>query len=246
MQRALPALADDTASLVVAEVFGPTFQGEGPSLGKRAAFVRLGGCNLHCSWCDTPYTWDSVRYDLRTELNRRKVSDIAEQVSVMTPQVAVITGGEPLLWQPKPGWKDLIWRLSYLAADGVEVETNGTLIPSEDNAVRRYSVSPKLAHAGDPLSRRIVPEALKAFADLAVDDRAILKVVVQTAHDVRQAADLADQLNWPAGAVYVMPEATTPAVLIQRHAELADAALAEGVNMTTRLHVLAWGTERGR
>ena len=46
----------DPLTLVVAEVFGPTVQGEGPSAGRRASFIRLGGCNLHCDWCDTKFT----------------------------------------------------------------------------------------------------------------------------------------------------------------------------------------------
>src|SRR5437764_321458 len=51
--------ADRTATrdtLVVSEVFGPTAQGEGPALGRRCGFVRLGGCNLSCSWCFAPDT----------------------------------------------------------------------------------------------------------------------------------------------------------------------------------------------
>ena len=39
--------------LVVSEIFGPTWQGEGPSLGRRCGFVRLGRCNLACTFCDT-------------------------------------------------------------------------------------------------------------------------------------------------------------------------------------------------
>src|SRR5438046_5626962 len=64
-----------TRTLVVSEIFGPTFQGEGPSLGRRCVFLRLGACNLHCRWCDTPYTWDwtgrnGIEYDPRQELRR--------------------------------------------------------------------------------------------------------------------------------------------------------------------------------
>ena len=50
-------------TLPVAEVFAPTFQGEGPYLGRSADFIRLGGCNLTCYGCDTPYTWDASRYE---------------------------------------------------------------------------------------------------------------------------------------------------------------------------------------
>jgi 7-carboxy-7-deazaguanine synthase len=41
--------------------FGPTFQGEGPSAGRRALFIRLSHCNLSCPGCDTPESWDWSR-----------------------------------------------------------------------------------------------------------------------------------------------------------------------------------------
>lgn len=233
-------------SLVVSEVFGPTFQGEGPNLGRRVAFVRLGACNLHCSWCDTAYTWDADRYDLHAELARRPVAEIAHQVKAMAPDRVVISGGEPLLWQDKPGWFKL---LDHLERDRlpVEVETNGTLEPNEVTVgrVAVFNVSPKLAHGGDPYHARIKDKPLKAFAALAHRRQAVLKIVVQTPADVNEAGSLARFYGFPLEQVYVMPEGTTPEALVGR-ADLADAALAQHVNLTTRLHVLVWGEERGR
>ena len=59
--------ASDAGSwLIVAECFGvetPTFQGEGPSCGHPALFIRLSRCNLTCARCDTKYTWDWSRFD---------------------------------------------------------------------------------------------------------------------------------------------------------------------------------------
>ena len=85
--------------LVVSEVFGPTWQGEGPSLGRRCGFVRLGRCNLACTWCDTPYTWDWERYDPRVELHRRMVTEVVSELDAMKIDMVVISGGEPLLQQ---------------------------------------------------------------------------------------------------------------------------------------------------
>ena len=68
------------SSLVVSEIFGPTIQGEGQYAGQLVAFIRLGGCNLACSWCDTPYTWDASRFDLRNEMTRTPVNEILERV----------------------------------------------------------------------------------------------------------------------------------------------------------------------
>src|SRR5205085_2854334 len=113
-------------AVVVAEVFGPTFQGEGPSIGRRAGFVRLGRCNLDCSWCDTPYTWDWDRFDPAVELRSERLVDIVEQLAAMHPEIVVLTGGEPLLQQ-----RHLGPLLDACLERGwpVEVETNGTIAP---------------------------------------------------------------------------------------------------------------------
>lgn len=233
-------------TLVVSEVFGPTFQGEGPHLGHRVAFVRLGACNLHCTWCDTPYTWDASRYDLHDELRRVDVAEVVDQLAAMAVHRVVVSGGEPLLWQDKTGWRELLTRLTRLSI-AVEVETNGTITPNEFTAehVDLFNVSPKLAHSGDPEHQRIQPKVLQVFAQLSAHGQAVLKFVVQTPHDVATATHLAGAVGFPRWAVYVMPEGTTTDALVGR-ADLADMALHHGVNMTTRLHVLLWGEERGR
>lgn len=234
------------SSLVVSEVFGPTFQGEGPHIGHRVAFVRLGGCNLSCSWCDTPYTWDASRFDLHDELVRVPVDDVLDQVAAMDVGRVVVSGGEPLLWQDKPGWLYLLEALADMGI-AVEVETNGTLEPNEATQahVELFNVSPKLHHSGDELHRRIRRKPLEAFGRLSSTGGAVLKVVVQVPEDVAAAARLAQAAGFPRATCYVMPEGTSTDELAGR-ADLADAALRYGLNMTTRLHVLVWGEERGR
>lgn len=239
-------MTDTATSLVLSEVFGPTFQGEGPHTGRRVAFVRLGGCNLSCSWCDTPYTWDASRYDLHTELRRTPVEDVLDTVAGMDVPRVVISGGEPLLWQDKPAWDYLLSGLAAMECR-VEVETNGTIAPNLFTSahVDNFNVSPKLAHSGDPEDRRIKHDVLRVFAGLALRGAATMKVVVETPADVGAAQALAAAVGFPQHAVWVMPQGTTPEALVGR-TDLADAALAHGVNFTTRLHVLLWGEERGR
>lgn len=234
-------------TLVVSEVFGPTYQGEGPHTGQRVGFVRLGGCNLHCTWCDTPYTWDATRHDLRAELTREPVEAIVGKLLGMAPHRVVISGGEPLLHQSQPGWRAL---LDALAAHGlpVEVETNGTLCPDAYTVQRvgTFNVSPKLAHAGDPASKRLRTAPLRRFGELAGQDHAVIKLVAQCRQDVLDARTLAKAYGWPLRKVWIMPEGTEPQALLARHRELADAALSVGLNFTTRLHTLTWGQERAR
>jgi 7-carboxy-7-deazaguanine synthase len=69
-----------------------TIQGEGFHTGKAAYFIRLGGCDVGCRWCDSPFTWNS---DIHTLIETDLI--IANAVNSGTDSV-VVTGGEPLMW----------------------------------------------------------------------------------------------------------------------------------------------------
>jgi len=231
---------DEDTTLVVSEVFGPTFQGEGPSAGRRAMFLRLGRCNLDCAWCDTPYTWDWTRFNPDQELRRRSVADVVAELDTIGAPLLVVTGGEPLLQQRR-----LVAVLEAAAARGwcVEVETNGTIAPLPEVAalVQRWNVSPKLAGSGVALARRWHPDALRA---LAATGRAVAKFVVVSASELDEVAAVAE-----AGGltdVWIMPEGTDAATVQERMALLAPEVLARGWNLSGRLHVQLWGDERAR
>ncbi|HEV8080853.1 MAG TPA: 7-carboxy-7-deazaguanine synthase QueE [Chitinophagaceae bacterium] len=79
-----------TTSLPVMEAFY-TLQGEGYHQGKAAYFIRLGGCDVGCVWCDVKESWDANAHPLKTILK------IVEDAKKYPARLAVITGGEPLL-----------------------------------------------------------------------------------------------------------------------------------------------------
>ncbi|MDJ1134775.1 7-carboxy-7-deazaguanine synthase QueE [Streptomyces iconiensis] len=243
-ERAAPGARATT--LVVNEIFGPTVQGEGPSSGRRCAFLRLGGCNLSCRWCDTPYTWDwkglsdqGTKYDPRSELTGRTTASVLDELLAMATNLVVISGGEPLSQQRR-----LLPLIQALAEHGtsVEIETNGTVVPDEALIALgpRFNVSPKLAHAGDPLSQRIKPEALRA---LSGTPGVAFKFVCRSPSDLDEVADLTEQLGL--GPVWVMPEGKNFDDISKHLGDIADEVVRRGWNLTTRLHVLAWGDRRG-
>ncbi len=240
MGRVPAELTPGDGELVVAEVFGPTFQGEGPSIGRRAGFVRLGRCNLDCVWCDTPYTWDWERFDPATELRRELVTAILDELEAMRPEIVVVTGGEPLLQQRR-----LLPLLEGCAARGwpVEVETNGTIVPDDAVVplVRQWNVSPKLANSGIPIDKRIRADALAA---LRATGAAVFKFVVGEPGELDEVAALAD--GHDLAPIWIMPEGTDPTTVTERARQLAQPVLDRGWNLTPRLHVLLWGDERGR
>ncbi|MEV4320607.1 7-carboxy-7-deazaguanine synthase QueE [Microbispora rosea] len=242
-EQSTAAISIRETGLIVAELFGPTFQGEGPSLGTRAAFLRLSRCNLTCSGrmpCDTPYTWDIVRYDLRNESSRRSVMEVGDELLLLDTTLVVITGGEPLIQQ-----RQLVPLVRRLIDAGrrVEFETNGTFVPLSGLLIDgvRFNVSPKLSNAGIPMSMRIVPQALTALAE---SGRATFKFVASDRSDLDEIEDLVQRYGL--APVYVMPEGRTPDAVLSRARELADDVIARGWSMTQRLHVLLWGDKRGR
>jgi 7-cyano-7-deazaguanosine (preQ0) biosynthesis protein QueE len=230
-------------TVVVSEVFGPTIQGEGPHAGQRAAFIRLGGCNLTCSWCDTPYTWDGKRHDLRAELHRVDIDQVRKQIRDINAARVVITGGEPLL-QQQHGLTELAWQLRA-DARSLDVETNGTIapLPALVAVVDLFVVSPKLPHAGMPTTKTINPKALRALRETG---KAVFKFVCRTPGDVLLAERVATVQRIDSNEVWIMPEGTDADTLNRRGQDLISLALACGFNYTTRLHVLLWGSERGR
>jgi 7-cyano-7-deazaguanosine (preQ0) biosynthesis protein QueE len=234
------ATAIPSRRLVVSEVFGPTFQGEGPSIGRRAAFVRLGRCNLTCTWCDTPYTWDWERFDPAAELPEMDVEDVVARIEAMAPEIVVVTGGEPLLQQRR-----LLPLVEACAERGwpVEVETNGTIAPSSAlvDLVTRWNVSPKLANSGVDRARR---ESAEDLAVLMATGRAVFKFVVADESELDEVGAMV--VAHDLGPVWIMPEGTDPATVMERTRALADPVLARGWNLTPRLHVLLWGDQRGR
>lgn len=229
------------ATLPVSEVFGPTLQGEGPHAGRAVQFMRLMGCNLSCSWCDTPYTWDGSRFDLRAET---MALSLEEMTGLLMPRVPlVLSGGEPLMHQAKPILQAVLQHARLRLGCEVHVETNGTIAPNDAmrSAVNVFAVSPKLSHAGRHRGRQ---DARIAPAWSTVPG-AFLKVVVRTGEDVRYVADWAARQGWDPRAVWVMPLGTDTHALLARWTEIATAAAQAGINATQRLHVLAWGDTKG-
>lgn len=239
MTLTLAFTAQHAGHLLVNELFGPTFQGEGPSAGQRAAFLRLADCNLACAWCDSRHSWDWRRYDRAAETELVSVETVADRLVTLGTDLVVITGGEPLLQA------EAVTELaSVLRAAGrrVEVETNGTIPPPQQltDLIERFNVSPKLRNAGLG-SRPIDAAALSAFV---ASGKAVFKFVVCGADDAAQIAAL--QHAHGLDPVWVMPQATSPEEVVSGIRQLAETALEHRWNLTGRLHILLWGDQRGR
>lgn len=238
----------DARTVPVADVYGPVHQGEGPYAGRVVWFVRLGLCNLHCTWCDTPYTWDRGRYNVADECPPETAADLTAALNVAAPGIVVLSGGEPLIHQRNPALLDTMRAVTDRHCTAWHVETNGTIAPTPefDALVSHYTVSPKLAPQGDPERRRIRYTPLRSFTRQTIAGRAVFKVVCDNPTDVDRAAEFYQTLNVPSHARWVMPLGDTPQTVLDATARITDRALHHGLNLTLRTHTLTYGTERRR
>lgn len=109
----------DGTQLNIQEIFS-TLQGEGPYVGYPAVFIRLGGCNLACDFCDTEFE-TYQKFSLSKILNEvQKLSKNPEEEIIRN--LVVITGGEPMR-QPIERLCEELAKLNFL----VQIETNGTI-----------------------------------------------------------------------------------------------------------------------
>ncbi|MGB3711333.1 MAG: 7-carboxy-7-deazaguanine synthase QueE [Erythrobacter sp.] len=230
------------------EVFA-SLQGEGPSMGRPVAFVRLSRCNLACTWCDTAYTWhftgddrphrDETTFERKANQVRLDEAEAAARIAALGQDRLVITGGEPLLQAGA-----LATMLEHLPDIAVEIETNGTVAapPRLDVRVDQYNVSPKLAHSGNPAELALIPERLDAYA---TDPRAFFKFVIAEPADVDEVLALQDRYRFRPGHVFLMAEGTTSAALRERQEWLSDLCLEHGFRLSDRMHIHLYGDTRG-
>ena len=234
------------------EIFA-SVQGEGPSMGKPCAFIRLSRCNLACQWCDTPYTWhftgdsrphrDGETYDRAANQVILPEAEAARRIAALDKPRLVITGGEPLL--QAPALARMLAQLRILRPDmAVEVETNGTVAPPPalNSLVDQFNVSPKLAHSGNPADLALPAERLRAWA---VDSRAAFKFVIATPADVDEVLELAEAHAIPREKIWLMAEGTDTPTLDAREGWLADLCIQHNLTLSKRLHIQLFGDTRG-
>lgn len=224
----------------VAEIFY-SVQGEGMLVGVPSVFVRTSGCNLRCTWCDTPYTsWAPEGVEMSIE-------QIAAEVQRQGAGHVVVTGGEPMI---APGISALTAQLKT-QGQHITIETAGTVFAPVDCDL--MSISPKLANS-TPAEReggrwaaqherlRCQPEILRQLISAYMYQ---LKFVIATADDLVEVSSMLREIGADRSRVVLMPEGTDADTLRERGQWLVEICKREGFRLSPRLHIDLWGNRRG-
>lgn len=233
------------STIRISEIFGPTVQGEGALIGKPTVFVRTGGCDFRCSWCDTLY---AVLPEYRNEWAPMTPEDILGRVEQLTgghPILVTLSGGNPAI-QP----------LGPLVALGKErryrfaMETQGSVADDWFASLDWLVLSPKPPSSGMSTDWVAFEACLAAAGG---GPHTVLKVVVFDDADYNYARDAA--ARYPLLPLYLSVGNHTPgeasadhASLLARFRWLVDKVAHDRwfeATVLPQLHVLAWGNKRG-
>ena len=219
-----------------------SIQGEGKLAGVPSIFIRTTGCNLRCTWCDSPATsWEPVGEAM-------EIDEIMDRVADFASMYVVLTGGEPMI---APGIEELTRRLK----DGgyhLTIETAATVW--KDVVCDLASISPKLGsstpwarddgrHADAHESRRLNLDTIRRF--MAMPDYQ-LKFVVDAPEDLTEIDSILACLAPVESAnVLLMPQGVTQEEIVSRGRWVADLCKQRGFRFCPRLQISLYGNTPG-
>lgn len=230
--------------MLISETFY-SVQGEGTLVGVPSVFVRTSGCNLRCTWCDTPYaSWNP-------EGTEMTVPEILALVQREPTRYVVITGGEPMVAKAMP---ELLTQLRA-AGKHITIETAGTIAP-HGVPCDLASISPKLAHSTPTAAKagqawaekherlRLQPAVLREWCT-HYDYQ--LKFVIATEADVEEVRSVIASIGLPIPPekILLMSEGITQEALRARQTWLVDVCKRTGWRYSPRLHIDLFGNKRG-
>jgi 7-carboxy-7-deazaguanine synthase len=236
----------------ISEIFGPTIQGEGPLIGVPSVFVRTGGCDYRCAWCDTLYAVLPEHREQWVPMTPAAIMARVNELAGGERVLVSLSGGNPALQPLAP-----LIALGRESGHSLALETQGSVSQPWFAELDWLILSPKPPSAGMEVDLDALGACVKAAKGRP---RCVLKIVVLDDADYGYARALA--ARYPALPVYLQvgnPGPSTAAAgapsdeadiddLLQRFRWLAGKVTADrwfAATVLPQLHVLAWGNKRG-
>ena len=233
-------------TLRIAEIFGPTIQGEGALIGEPTVFVRAGGCDYRCSWCDSLHAVDSQYRHGWAALSTEAVWDKVRQLSGDRPLTVSLSGGNPAIQDFGP-----LIALGRQSGYRFACETQGSIARPWFSDLDTLVLSPKPPSSGEEVDWTAFDACLKLGAAAR---QQVMKIVIFDDIDYQWARQVHSRyahlpLYLQPGNPEVDPATPVdPQALADRLGWLTEKAMADGwfaPRILPQLHVLIWGNKRG-
>ena len=241
-----PGKPDTEEYLHIAEFFCDTIQGEGIYTGHPAAFLRLGGCTLNCSWCDTKEEWEKgahYSYDISLLLDLIHSSGLSNKL--IHGQHLVLTGGSPLL-QQRMLYRFLnLFQKRFGFLPFMEIENECTIMPTPAllSTIDCWNNSPKLSNSGEPIKKRVHPEVLYTLSALK---NSWFKFVIDCPCDWEEIVETFVIPGFiPKEKIILMPKGASREEVSQNREMVVNLAIQHGVRYSTREHIVLWDKQKG-
>ena len=233
-------------ALRIAEIFGPTIQGEGSLIGEPTVFVRAGGCDYRCSWCDSLHAVDSEYRKEWLPMSSEEVWAKVKHLSGDVPLVISLSGGNPAI-------QDFSELIALGKAEGYRFacETQGSVAREWFQDLDSLVLSPKPPSSGETVDWDVFEKCVLAAAN---GPNVVMKIVIFDDVDYAWAKEAASRfpdlpLYLQPGNSQVDPETPVPLENVtDRLLWLVEKATADKwyrPRMLPQLHVLLWGNKRG-
>jgi len=206
-----------------------SIDGEGPSSGELATFIRFQGCNLRCSWCDTTYSWD--KESICEVLNANEIYDYIKETGVSN---VTLTGGEPLIQE------NIDELLTFLNTDDdlkIHIETNGAV---DIEPFKKRHKKNNISYIVDfKLSSSKMSDKMNLNNLKVVEKNDVYKFVVGSNEDLQIAYDLIIKYDLPSKClVYLSPVSGN--IDMQEIVEFMKEKKLNKVRLQTQLHKIIW------
>jgi organic radical activating enzyme len=238
--------------LAISEVFY-SIQGEGPTTGYPAVFVRLGGCNLMCggegtqkdSKLHSGATWRCDTIEVWMKSKSKEFKDILPEDCIEAIKKGanlIITGGEPLMQQT-----NVIEFIKYIKEEYskncyIEIETNGTIapIPEISQLINQWNCSPKLSNSGMPNFKTYNTNAICKLNRLNTAFKFVIDTDMDWVEIKKFYFDIIDHKK-----IWLMPSGSNQEQLIKSKEIVAEIAKNNYIKFTNRLHIEIWNKKTG-
>ncbi|HHY74773.1 MAG TPA: 7-carboxy-7-deazaguanine synthase QueE [Bacillus bacterium] len=233
----------------VLEIFGPTIQGEGAVIGRKTMFVRTAGCDYHCKWCDSAFTWNGSAKDEIKQMTTAQIWAKLLEIGGDCFDHVTISGGNPALLSSISEFVNLLKDKGMKIA----LETQGSRWQEWMKDIDDLTLSPKPPSSGMETDFEILDMIVENLREI---NNASLKVVVFDDIDFDYAIRIHERYCDVPFFLQVGNDDTTTVnndsltkKMLEKYEwliqKVVESPKLNDVKVLPQLHALVWGNKRG-